>query len=126
MPIHQTQGSKNSTFVCSLVEGKAESHLEQRFKMILDDKQLNNKKKASGLLVLVGCSLLIVSYIFIFQPYAEPDKNDYGKEVIISDDNYLVKNNWGYNMYNRNGEYIGYLDVIDDNLKHLIINNGGA
>lgn len=120
---NQKECKKKSILACCLVEEAESNRLKQRFKMLLEGNYSKINKQRSTLFIPIMFVLLFLSYTFVIQPYSSPSIQDYGLMTDISNNDYLVKTDSGYNLYNDNGELMASLIVIDDNLKHLKILN---
>jgi len=121
----QNQGTsqRESILTCCLVEEAQSNRLKQRFKMLLESNYSNINKQRSKMFIPIMFALLILSYTFVIQPYSEPSIQDYGITIDISSNDYFVKTDSGYDLYNEQGELIANVSVIDDSLKHLKIIN---
>lgn len=120
---NQKEDQRKSILTCCLVEEAESNRLKQRFKMLLENNYSKINKQRSKMFIPILFALLVLSYSFVIQPYSNPNVQDYGVVTDISNDDYLVKKNSGYNLYNNKGELIADIKVIDDNLKHLKIIN---
>lgn len=116
---NQREISNSIPFANCLVEKNNKNSIEQRFKLFLEDVHSTGEKRKSKLLIGTGCALLILSYSFILQPYVEPNMDEYGTGIVISESDYLIKASNGYDLYSKDGKYIGNLTVSDNNLKEL-------
>ncbi|MBE5984729.1 M56 family metallopeptidase [Lacrimispora sp. AGF001] len=123
---NQEKNQKKSILTCCLVEEAKSDRLEQRFKMLLESNYSKIKKQRSEMLIPITFFLLMLSYSFVIQPYSEPSIQNYGNMTEISSENYFVKTDSGYDLYNEQGEIIATISVIDDSLKHLKIINEGV
>lgn len=120
---NQSKNQTESILTCCLVEEAQSNRLKQRFKMLLESNYSNINKQRSKMFIPIMFALLILSYTFVIQPYSEPSIQDYGITIDISSDDYFVKTDSGYDLYNKQGELIANVSAIDDSLKHLKIIN---
>lgn len=121
--ISNLNGEKNvSTVLCSFVEDGDYKKLEQRFKMILEGNYCNKGGRNIFVIPLI-CFVFALSYMFVPQPYSEPDIEKYGSMQIISGNSYLIKTDTGYELYGVTDNYIADIAYIDDSLANLKIYN---
>lgn len=113
----------NGVFSCCLVEKSETSKLEQRFTMLLENNYSNINKQRSKVFIPLMFIILFLSYAFVVQPHGEPEPHEYGEGTIIeiSDSDYLVETDSGYNLYNDKGEFVTPVPVIDETVRHLKI-----
>lgn len=110
-------------FNTSLVK-KEDGLLHQRFAIFLKKKGISNTKYKDICIILIALILLIFSFSFIIQPYSDPKGSEFSMMTVVDKEDYLVKTNNGYKLYNVHGEFIADIMVIDDSLSHLnIIDN---
>ncbi|WP_077609228.1 M56 family metallopeptidase [Clostridium sp. Marseille-P2415] len=118
------ENRKLSTLTCNLIENSDAEKLKQRFKMLLEGNYSPQKINKNIIIIPFICMLFAFSYMFVLQPYNEPDSFGYGDMIIIPQDAYLIKAGTGYKLYDSNGEFIADISIIDESLKGLkIINN---
>lgn len=105
-----------SAFSCSLVEGKNEEKLQQRFRMMLENNY-QNKKKYNVIVIPFVLSIFLLSYAFVLQPYSEPTLTDYGEMDTSNSNFYFIETEDGYDLYNSANQFIIHMDNIDEGLK---------
>lgn len=119
--LHNLKGPPSpSIFLCSLVEESSAEKLVQRFQMILNN---NYKKKSKHDFVLIPCVFLcfLLSYAVVLQPYSVPSQKEYGNSESINSDDYLVKTETGYELYDSSDRFIANITHLDKSLKDLKI-----
>lgn len=131
-------------YSCSLIEETDNNILIQRFKMILNGNY-KGKKKLDFIMLPVILAVFLLSYAVVFQPYSEPNLEDYAGDIYIItgpngnieriidesaeeepnilEPDYLIKAKHGYDVYDAANNFICTADYIDETLRGLKIYN---
>ncbi|HAG04937.1 MAG TPA: hypothetical protein DCG28_05790 [Lachnospiraceae bacterium] len=117
----KNDSGKNPNLTFNLIGQYNKKIIIQRINSFLNNKTGNKYKTFGSYLLLFAASL--ISYLFVIQPYYEPDMEKYNDDApVIDADCYVVKTEDGYCIYNGNNDLIYEgSGQIDDNLSYLHI-----
>ncbi|MDE7310695.1 MAG: M56 family metallopeptidase [Eubacterium sp.] len=108
--MNANQKESPSAFTCGLLEHPDSIDLQQRFRMILENRYQSKSKLLPGIAAFALCTFLL-SYTFVLQPYSEPTPADYGHVDTSTDQNFFyIETDDGYDLYEYPERFLDHID----------------